>query len=471
LTAVKTKMATAAAAQAPTMVLDAWPWGVLTAVAAFFCAMAVQRMAGGIALRPLRRGAPGHWTEKARLAHPGWVILSLGQIFQPFLWIMVVGAVPDKRGLGVVPLVGLAAFVGAGVASARMESRVRQRPVSMLDWARAWAVGIVFFAHWVVFGVLVGWLPDRFNWAVVWLVLAYVGLVLALSLGGTLALARWTGLLRPAPERLQAIVDLAVQRMGDGRPVACVLRWKAANALAFPFGRVVAVTDMALNSCTDEELAAICSHELAHLNEPRRIRFARLAGRFVWLPLLLLRPLCGALGNQAGVLVALGSLLVARVLVRRMVLALEKRADSAGRAHEGEAGTYARALEKLYQINLMPAVTRSWLPTHPHLYDRLLAAGITPDYPRPKPPSRWRASFALAFLLLAALFCGMMWMGFVQAVQGPGPRAQRGAHAARVRPQGRDKYEQADHDGQVGQVEYLGMKRTEVFICGRFTQL
>ncbi len=218
--------------------------------------------------------------------------------------------------------------------------------------------------------------------------------------------------------------------------MAQLLRWKTATALAFPFGRVVAVTDTALNACADEELGAVCSHELAHLNEPRRIHFARLAGQFAWLPLFLLGPLQGALGAGRGLLVGAGGCLLAHVLVRRMVLALEKRADVAAKAHEGEPGAYARALEKLHEINLMPAVMRSWLPTHPHLYDRLLAAGITPDYPRPKPPSRWRAKVALSCLLFAAVFCAIMWMGFALAVQSPARPARNRPSSALVPGEG-----------------------------------
>ena len=428
--AVETNVVSAAAAQGPQVVLNAWPWGLLTAAAAFVCAMTMQRMAAGIALRPLRRGAPGHWTEKARLAYPGWVTLALGQILQPFIWIIVTSTFRNEHGFGVVSLVGLAAFAGAGVASARMESRVRARPVSMLDWARTWAVWLLLFlAPIVIFGILFSSLPDKFNWTVVLMILAAVGVVLAMSFGGMLVLARWIGLLRPATARLHAIVNLAVQRMGAEPPAAFVLRWKAANAVAFPFSRAVAVTDTALASLADDELVAICSHELAHLNERRCIHFARLAGQFAWLPLFLMGPLSGTLGNAGGLLAALGSCLVAHLLVRRMVLVLEKRADSAGTAHEGEAGTYARALEKLYEINLMPAVTRSWLPTHPHLYDRLLAAGIQPDYPRPKPPSLWRAKVAVVFLLLGTLFCVFLWLGFVQSVQLP-QRPSRGGTRA-----------------------------------------
>ena len=132
------------------------------------------------------------------------------------------------------------------------------------------------------------------------------------------------------------------------------------------------------------------------------------------------------MGGTSAFLVAVGSCLVAYLLVRRMVLVLEKRADSAGTAHEGEAGTYARALEKLYEVNLMPAVTRSWLPTHPHLYDRLLAAGIQPDYPRPKPPSRWRAKVAMTLLFLITLVCTSLWLGFIQNMQSSGRPSRSG---------------------------------------------
>ena len=108
--AVETNVVSAAAAQGPQVVLNAWPWGLLTAAAAFVCAMTMQRVAVGIALRPLRREAPGHWTEKARLVYPGWLTLALGQILQPFLWIIVTSTFRDEHGFGVVPLVGLAAF-------------------------------------------------------------------------------------------------------------------------------------------------------------------------------------------------------------------------------------------------------------------------------------------------------------------------------------------------------------------------
>ena len=75
--------------------------------------------------------------------------------------------------------------------------------------------------------------------------------------------------------------------------------------------------------------------------------------------------------------------LVAPFVYRRVSHKLEMRADRLAQAHELDPGTYARALERLYQDSLLPAVEAKERATHPHLYDRLLAAGVTPDFPRP----------------------------------------------------------------------------------------
>jgi len=55
---------------------------------------------------------------------------------------------------------------------------------------------------------------------------------------------------------------------------------------------------------------------------------------------------------------------------------------------ESDESVYAPALEKLYRENQLPAVNINDRQTHPHLYDRMLAAGITPNYPRPGRPKK-----------------------------------------------------------------------------------
>ena len=80
-------------------------------------------------------------------------------------------------------------------------------------------------------------------------------------------------------------------------------------------------------------------------------------------------------------------------------------ADKVATENAVNAMTYARALERIYETNQMPAVMRSNRTIHPHLYDRMLAAGVTPQYPRPMRPSGWSwngmIAWAILFVLLA----------------------------------------------------------------------
>jgi hypothetical protein len=91
---------------------------------------------------------------------------------------------------------------------------------------------------------------------------------------------------------------------------------------------------------------------------------------------------------------------------------MEKRADELALKEQINEGVYARALEKLYRENLSPAVNVNNRQTHPHLYDRMIAAGITPDFPRPARPKRltligW--AFIFAFGLFIALTFAYDW--------------------------------------------------------------
>jgi hypothetical protein len=69
---------------------------------------------------------------------------------------------------------------------------------------------------------------------------------------------------------------------------------------------------------------------------------------------------------------------------------MEKRADEAAVGYQLDASIYAQALARLYEANQMPAIMpRRWfVAPHPDLYDRMLAAGLTPDFAKPLPPRR-----------------------------------------------------------------------------------
>jgi hypothetical protein len=87
---------------------------------------------------------------------------------------------------------------------------------------------------------------------------------------------------------------------------------------------------------------------------------------------------------------------------------VEVRADALARSNEVQDGVFARALVRLSELNLSPAVLPKRLWTHPQVYDRLVAAGITPDFPPPAPPDEmsWHGYIpkcAFFLLLLLAL--------------------------------------------------------------------
>jgi hypothetical protein len=70
LVMMETNTVIASAPQITHVVLTVWPWGLLTATAAFFFAMMIQRVAGSFALSSFWQMAPGHWAEKVSLANP-----------------------------------------------------------------------------------------------------------------------------------------------------------------------------------------------------------------------------------------------------------------------------------------------------------------------------------------------------------------------------------------------------------------
>ena len=247
-------------------------------------------------------------------------------------------------------------------------------------------------------------LPTQFDLQGFVIIGVFVAVAVVLAFGGNLRISRYLGLLLPASERLLGAMEEATRRQGH-RPVAVYsIPTTAANAYAFPFSRVVGVTTAALDELNDEELIAVCVHELSHLTEPRSVTAVRLAGSFALLPLFLMLPAYGAFGFY-GLLGAPALTILIVQVTRRVARKMEERADKAGKAHEGDPGIYARALEKLYRSNLMPAVMGQKRPVHPHLYDRMIEAGVTPEFSRPKPPSKAMSLFSHGIVaVLAVIF-------------------------------------------------------------------
>ena len=78
-----------------------------------------------------------------------------------------------------------------------------------------------------------------------------------------------------------------------------------------------------------------------------------------------------------------------------------------------DAVVYARALERLYETNQIPAVMpRRATKIHPDLYDRMLNAGVTPNYAKPKPA---KGQCWTSYLMMGGLVILPFAIGFIRA--------------------------------------------------------
>jgi len=179
------------------------------------------------------------------------------------------------------------------------------------------------------------------------------------------------------------VQQLAVQMNVRGPVKVFVLEWAQVNAVAWQVYRAIGFSRALIEVMDEQEVRAVAAHELAHLLEPAWVRRIRIAYMFAYLPIVLLIKYGGLwaipIGGFLFFAVALGYI--------RFTHHYEKRADHLENQAIGDPNAYMRSMIKLHQANVHPAVMPG-KQTHPHLYDRLLAAGIQPDFPRPLPPSR-----------------------------------------------------------------------------------
>jgi Zn-dependent protease with chaperone function len=294
------------------------------------------------------------------------------------------------------------AMVGARVGTMPMERELfpaASRQLLLRGTVRGF---ILRFLHWIALIGTMLLMPDHFS-GLAW---AIGGAVAAFWLGWTrgLSVMLWKRLrwFEPAPERLRQIVADTSARMGLLCLEVLMSQSPQARAGALINIRQLLFTDRLLAICPDEEVAAICAHELGHLTEPRSVRIARTIQSLAFLPWIFIKPLLHLFSDGA-VFGLMAFTWLVPIFSRPMSRKLEVRADQIAKANESDAGVYARALTRLYEASQTPAVNRGTDATHPHLYDRILAAGVTPEFSRPEPPSEMATHGKIAFALLGAL--------------------------------------------------------------------
>jgi Zn-dependent protease with chaperone function len=380
--------------------------GLLLLPAAFGVGFAVTAAAIRAALWRTASLASAHWTERARAALPArWAgslaAVSAGASFA--------GLAAHQAGpLLLAPVwltalaAGIAAYLGSGCALARLEASLGLGPRGWVGFARGRLVQLlVVLPHCALIVILACTIGGSLDAADLAATALGVSAYALLAVWGGLPLARCVGALHPASPRLRSAVERAATRTGIAPAAVYEADLPGANAFAFPLPRWLVFTPGCTAALDDAALECVACHELAHLAEPQRVKAARVAASFTLLPLAFAPALVASFGwlGLGGVYALVFG---ASVPLHRLSRHMEGRADAIAAGGEAEPGAYARALEALHERNLAPAVGWSAGGAHPHLYDRMEAAGLVPAYPRPAPPSRVRA-FAGGAVALVAL--------------------------------------------------------------------
>ncbi len=357
-----------------------------------------------LALIPWRKAsaAGAHWTERARLLYPARVSdgyhgfnFALLSAFA----LLVIGGVPAQHWI----FGGFFGWIG-GRLGGYVLARAMYPQVTARRWLRQFSISLSLgSANMVVFVGAILVMPVDFGWKT-WIIAGGVlgfSLIMALGLGRNMLTV--LKLIRPAPP---AVLETATQAANQaGAPLRAV--WltndPAAFAAALIRSKEMIFSKTAIENLTPDEFASVCAHEAAHLKESNWILAARIIGSLSFLPFIFVRPLLHQYG-PAGLFPVYIIYFAAIYLRPRLSRKMERRADQHAVKQTADPATYAHALERLYQINQTPAVfPKRRARTHPDLYDRMVAAGQTPAYPKPNPPESfsWTTVVQWSALLIA----------------------------------------------------------------------
>ena len=365
--------------------------------------MTIAFVTNWLALIPWRRVRNQHWTEQARYYFPVaaaatsnvWTIPAVTCMASALIW-------PEtaSRWPALAFIAGTAVIIGTIPMTREVFPRVGW-PELLRQATIGW---LLRFLHWVVFLGAAVLMPFHFDATVFLIFSAVVLLLWVWNRGLWLYTGQKLGYITAPPERLQNIVKSTAEKMNLPIPTTYLFQSPSSQAYALPNTRSLLFSKRMLEILSDDELACVCAHEMGHVTESRAQYRRRYLQWLVFLPWLLFKPLVGS-WHLAGMLVLVGNSAALPHVCRRFSHKMEVRADQIAASSQGDPAVYARALLRIYEDNLAPAVVAREHLSHPHLYDRMLAAGVTPDFPRPKPAAStaWHGvlfSAALGFLAM-----------------------------------------------------------------------
>lgn len=373
------------------------PWWVVPvavlvhAAAAFSIAFALGAALCALGRHAIRRPAP--WPVRARRLSPPRAAMTLAA------WVVPIGAgvhlaIGRSRFLGGGAAVIVAAVVASSMGLAYWRYRLTRSIVvagyTVRDALAASATSaLVLHASSLTALLIAVAMPSRTDAVAAALLAVGAALLVLIGRGGAFGLARALGLAPEAPPEIAGPIRSTAERAGIRLAGVHQIRLPEANAVTMLFASRIAFTVAALSKIDLQGLLAIGRHEVAHLAEPEGARRLRLANLLALFPVMCAKPVFAAFGLPAAALVVVLALFLRQALRRRQ-RAMETRADAGARDPDG---TYARALEEIHRLNLVPVAR----------------GAATLAYPPPPPPSLAVRLGLVALVAAAYAVEGLWW--------------------------------------------------------------
>jgi Zn-dependent protease with chaperone function len=392
------------------------------------------RVAALVALPRAKRWRDAAWHERARLTYPARLATALAAVLAAGT--AAAGSTLEAGLFSLLPtwaeavLCGACAWAGGEAIALRVARDATRNPAHGL---RGELAGALLIAPGVIpLALMLGLV--RAEWSIASIAGGVLGIAGCLA-GGVWAgvpLLQALGVAQHAGTRLRAAVERAARSAGIAPARVLELDSSIANAFALPIPKWLVFTRPAVDGLSDTELEALAAHELGHLAEPRSVVLARALGALALLPIGFARVFIENLGRLPGLVALMLCVALLAIPIARARRKLEEAADAAAHRNGGDDGAdrdasgpsrFAAALARLGELNAIPAVGFGRGGSHPHLYDRLLAGGLTPSFGRPAAPSSLRLLFgtaaAIAVILIALPLALqpriLLWLGLDNA--------------------------------------------------------
>jgi Zn-dependent protease with chaperone function len=234
----------------------------LSLVLQFSAAWLMARFANWAGLIRWRRAVAAHWTERARLLFPVRVTAILNMFLIPGIMIHFV-LFPEVARWWVAGAV--ASFLGAVLGCYYLDHEMFPQ-LNFAEWLLhvivAWGIRFFVFVPAIAAGLL---MPIDVGPTALLITTAYLAVHFANQGGLLIRCLCLIRVLKSPSVRLKVIVTDVAARANILVRATWQFDGVMANAFAFPVTRELAFSDRLLNICNDEEISAVCAHEMAHL--------------------------------------------------------------------------------------------------------------------------------------------------------------------------------------------------------------